>query len=144
MSDLVIFTDGGARGNPGPAGIGIVIYDGDPSTGSGQARKIAEIKKYLGDGLTNNWAEYQALIVGLTELVARGYEGRHLEVRMDSELIVKQMRGEYKVKHSEMKKLNAEAHVLLKHFPHPTFTHIPREKNKEADALVNEAIDAGV
>ena len=144
MSDLIIYTDGGARGNPGPAGIGIVIYDGDPSTGSGQARKIAEIKKYLGDGLTNNWAEYQALIVGLTELVARGYAGRHLEVRMDSELIVKQMKGEYKVKHIEMKKLNAEAHVLLKHFPHPAFTHIPREKNKEADALVNEAIDAGV
>ena len=136
MSDLVIFTDGGARGNPGPAGVGIVIYDGET--------KIAGIKKYLGDGLTNNWAEYQALIVGLTDLVARGYQGRHLEVRMDSELIVKQMKGEYKVKHAELKKLNAEAHVLLKHFPHAVFTHIRREKNKEADALVNEAIDEEV
>lgn len=136
MSDLIIFTDGGARGNPGPAGIGIVIYDGE--------QKIAGIKKYLGDGLTNNWAEYQALIVGLADLIARGYQGRSLEVRMDSELIVKQMKGEYKVKHAELKKLNTEARTLLAHFPHTTFTHIRREKNNEADALVNEAIDAGV
>ena len=136
MSDLVIFTDGGARGNPGPAGIGVVIYDG--------SEKIAGIGKYLGDGLTNNWAEYQALLVGLVELIARGYGGRSLAVRMDSELIVKQMKGEYKVKHPELKKLNAEAHTLLTHFPHTTFTHIPREKNTEADALVNEAIDAGI
>lgn len=136
MSDLIIFTDGGARGNPGPAGIGIVIYDGE--------QKIAGIKKYLGDQLTNNWAEYQALIVGLADLIARGYQGRRLEVRMDSELIVKQMKGEYKVKHAELKKLNTEVHGLLAHFPHTTFTHIRREKNKEADALVNEAIDAGV
>lgn len=136
MSDLIIFTDGGARGNPGPAGIGIVIYDGE--------QKIAGIKKYLGDQLTNNWAEYQALIVGLADLIARGYQGRRLEVRMDSELIVKQMKGEYKVKHAELKKLNTEVHGLLAHFPHTTFTHIRRVKNKEADALVNEAIDAGV
>ena len=136
MSDLVLFTDGGARGNPGPAGIGVVIYDG--------SEKIAGIGKYLGDGLTNNWAEYQALIVGLADLVARGYHGRSLEVRMDSELIVKQMKGEYKVKHPELKKLNVEAHALLSHFPHTTFTHIPREKNTEADALVNEAIDGGI
>ena len=136
MSDLVLFTDGGARGNPGPAGIGVVIYDG--------SEKIAGIGKYLGDGLTNNWAEYQALIVGLGDLVARGYHGRSLEVRMDSELIVKQMKGEYKVKHPELKKLNAEVHALLIHFPDTTFTHIPREKNTEADALVNEAIDAGI
>ena len=136
MSDLIIFTDGGARGNPGPAGIGIVIYDGE--------QKIAGLKKYLGDQLTNNWAEYQALIIGLADLIARGYQGRRLEVRMDSELIVKQMKGEYKVKHAELKKLNTEVHALLAHFPHTTFTHIRREKNKEADALVNEAIDAGV
>ena len=130
---LVIYTDGGARGNPGPAGIGIVIEDG------GQI--VGEIKQYLGDKLTNNWAEYQALIVGLTELESRGFAKRALEVRMDSELIVKQMRGEYKVKHPDLKPLHMQVRGLLAHFPDTTFTHIRREKNKIADRLVNEAID---
>jgi ribonuclease HI len=133
---LVIYTDGGARGNPGPAGIGIVIED--------DGKIVGEIKKYLGDNLTNNWAEYQALIAGLGELVERDYAKRKLEVRMDSELIVKQMKGEYKVKHPDLKPLHMQVRELLHHFPHTTFTHIPREKNKIADRLVNEAIDGGV
>src|SRR3989344_640440 len=90
MSRVVIYTDGGARGNPGHAGAGVVIYD--------DQKQVAEIKKFLGERQTNNWAEYQALILGLQEAKKRGLGGRETEVRMDSELIVRQMTGEYQVK----------------------------------------------
>lgn len=135
MSEIIIYTDGGARGNPGPAGAGIVIYDDE--------RKIAEVKKYLGDRQTNNWAEYEALALGLQELKRRGLAGKKIEVRMDSELIVKQMNNEYQVKEETLWPQYMKVHnLLVAHFPEARFVHVPREKNKEADTLVNEAIDS--
>lgn len=130
---IVIYTDGGARGNPGPAGAGAVIYDGE--------RVVAEVSQYLGDKQTNNWAEYEALALALAEAKKHGFAGRVIEVRMDSELIVKQMRGEYRVKDSALKKQHAKVRALLSEFSGARFVHIPREKNKEADRLVNKAID---
>ncbi len=144
MSKVIIYTDGGARGNPGPAGAGAVIYDGDPSTGSGQAKKVAEVSKYLGER-TNNWAEYEALIEALMAAKKRGLTKRSVEIRMDSELIVRQMTNVYQVKEETLWPQYMKAHnLLVAHFPDTLFTHVPREKNKEADALVNKAIDSGV
>lgn len=132
---VVIFTDGGARGNPGPAGAGIVVYEG--------GKKIFELKKYLGDNRTNNWAEYEALILALTEAKKRGLAGREIEVRMDSELIVRQINNEYQVKEETLWPQYMKAHnLLVAHFPRARFVHVPREKNAEADRLVNEAIDS--
>lgn len=141
MSSIVIYTDGGARNNPGPAGAGVVIYDGDPSTHSGQAKKVAEVKKFLGTQ-TNNWAEYEALILALQEAKKRGLAKRAIEVRMDSELIVRQINNEYQVKEETLwPQYMKVRNLLVANFPEHTFVHVPREKNKEADALVNEAID---
>lgn len=134
MSRIVIYTDGGSRGNPGSAGIGAVIRDDE--------LVLAELKKYLGIQ-TNNWAEYEALIMALTEAKRLGLINRHLEVRMDSELIVKQMHGEYRVKDAELKKQNAKVCELITHFLSVTFTHVRREFNKDADRLANEAMDEG-
>jgi len=75
MPKIIIYSDGGARNNPGPAGAGIVIFDGE--------KRIAEVKKFLGEKQTNNWAEYEALILALTEAKKRGFSGREIEVRMD-------------------------------------------------------------
>lgn len=132
MSPIRIYTDGGARGNPGPAALGVVLYDGE--------EKIAELKRYLGEA-TNNVAEYEALIAGVAEARERGFGARVIEIRMDSELIVKQMRGEYKVKDKNLKVLHARAKELIADFSTVEFVHIPREENAEADALVNEALD---
>ena len=132
MNNIVIYTDGGARGNPGRAGAGALIIDGD---------KQYEFKKYLGDNLTNNWAEYEALILALERSLELGFHKRDMEVRMDSELIVKQIKGEYRVKDKHLKEQNAKVRVLLGKFGEATFVHVPREENKEADRLVNEAID---
>lgn len=130
---VVIYTDGGARGNPGPAGAGAVIFDGDTV--------VAQIGKYLGDRQTNNWAEYEALVLALQEAKRLGITDE-IEIRMDSELIVKQMRGEYRVKEPALKSQYAAAQDLIDSFSSVTFTHVPREQNKEADRLVNEAIDS--
>ncbi len=132
MSPIRIYTDGGARGNPGPAALGVVLYEGE--------EKIAELKRYLGEA-TNNVAEYEALIAGLAEAQKKDFGSRSIEVRMDSELIVKQMRGEYKVKDKNLKVLHARAKELIAGFSKVEFVHIPREENTEADALVNEALD---
>jgi ribonuclease HI len=129
---ITINTDGGARGNPGPAAAAYVIArDGEVLAAEGF---------YLGDKLTNNWAEYQGLIRGLEK--AHELTLNDIEVRMDSELIVKQMKGEYKVKHVDMKPLHARVRELLSGLGSVRFVHIRREENKEADALVNEALDA--
>ncbi|RJQ35267.1 reverse transcriptase-like protein [Candidatus Parcubacteria bacterium] len=134
MSEVIIYTDGGARGNPGPAGAGIVIYDGE--------KKIAEVKKFLGERQTNNWAEYEALALALQEAKRRGLAGREIEVRMDSELIVRQMNGEYQVKEETLWPQYMKVHnLLVAHFPEHRFVHVRREENKEADRLVNEALD---
>jgi ribonuclease HI len=139
MSEVVIYTDGGARGNPGPAGAGVVIYDGDPSRGSG--RLLAKSKKYLGEQ-TNNSAEYEAVILALTEAKKRGLAARDIEMRMDSELIQRQLCNEYQVKEETLWPKYMKVHnLLVAHFLRIKFVHVPREANKEADRLVNEAID---
>lgn len=131
---IIINTDGGARGNPGPAALGFVIRKGGET--------VAAKGEYLGDSLTNNWAEYQALIRALEEALKLGFDGERLEVRMDSELIVKQMKGEYKVKHPDLKPLNARVRELAERFGDVQFVHVRRAENKDADRLVNEALDA--
>jgi len=130
---LTLNTDGGSRGNPGPAAIGVVIKKDDIP--------LAAFSRYLGDKLTNNRAEYEALIAGLEKIRELGFAHEPLEIRMDSELVIKQMRGEYKVKHADMKPLHAQARDLISHFPQVRFVHVRREENKEADALVNKALD---
>ena len=137
MADILIYTDGGARGNPGPAGAGAVIYKDDA--------KMAEVSQYLGDHRTNNWAEYEALILALTAAKKHGLSGQAVEVRMDSELIVKQMNGEYQVKEETLWPQYMKVHnLLVSSFPRARFTHVPRAENSAADALVNKAIDAAV
>ena len=134
MSKIIIYSDGGARNNPGPAGAGIVIYDGE--------KKVAEVKKFLGEKQTNNWAEYEALALALQEAKKRGLAGRAIEVRMDSELIVRQILGEYQVKEETLWPQYMKVHnLLIAHFPEHKFVHVRREENKEADRLVNEALD---
>lgn len=136
MQKIVIFTDGGARGNPGPAAAGAVIFD---ETG----KVLEEVSDYLGE-TTNNVAEYEALLRVLK--VAHNLYGEALpymevEIKMDSELIVRQMHGIYKVKEPSLKERYIQIKDLLKHVPNATFTHVPRAQNKHADKLVNEAID---
>jgi len=129
-----LYTDGGARGNPGPAGIGGVVNYVN-SEGNKVQKKF---KEYIGEA-TNNQAEYQALLKGLHLAGELGI--RELSVKMDSELIVKQLRGEYKVKNPDLKPLFAEALKLTNKFANVTFNHVRREKNREADSLVNQALD---
>lgn len=129
MSKATIHTDGGARGNPGPAGIGAVIKLGD---------KIHHHKKYIGEA-TNNQAEYQALILGLEK--AKDLGVKEVDCLLDSELVVKQLNREYRVKDKELALLFVKVWNLAQQFEKITFKHIFREANKEADKLVNEAID---
>lgn len=138
MEKIIIYTDGGARGNPGPAGIGAIIKD--------EAGKVLkEVSQYIGE-TTNNMAEYQALIAALTE--AKTMFGEKLremavDVRMDSELVVRQLSGIYKVKEPSLKEQFAKvATMRLEDVPNITFTHVYREENSHADQLVNAAIDA--
>lgn len=133
MSKITIFTDGGARGNPGPAAAGIVIVDG--------AKRIS-FGKYLGDKQTNNFAEYQAVILALEALKREGYAGREVAFKMDSKLVVEQVSGNWKIKEPSLKPLVAKIRELLVDFPEHTFTHIPRAENSEADAQVNLVLDA--
>jgi len=128
---IIIFSDGGARGNPGPAGIGAVLYDS-------KKQILAKISKYIGE-TTNNQAEYQALITALKK--AKELGGQELDVFLDSELVVKQLNREYKVKNKELAPLFLEVYNLSLNFSKITFTHVYRENNKEADRLVNEALD---
>jgi ribonuclease HI len=131
IKKAIIYTDGGARGNPGPAGIGAVIYNE-------KKEKIAEISKYLGIK-TNNQAEYQALIEALKK--AKELKVNKVEAFLDSELIVKQLKGEYKVKNKDLASLFLEVYNLKHSFSEINFKHVYREYNKEADRLANEAMD---
>ncbi len=136
-TEIIIYTDGGARGNPGPAGSGAVIYEG--------TKKVGEISKFLGIQ-TNNFAEYEALILVLEKTIKLfGSPVPHpAQVRMDSELIVKQMNGQYKVKHPVLKEKHTRVKMMIaKSFPRITFIHVRREHNKEADQLANDAMDKG-
>ncbi|MCB5182146.1 reverse transcriptase-like protein, partial [Streptomyces antimicrobicus] len=131
---LVVEADGGSRGNPGPAGYGAVVLD--PATGE----TLAERAAYIGVA-TNNVAEYKGLIAGLT--AARElFPEAEVTVRMDSKLVVEQMSGRWKIKHPDMKPLAAEAVRILPP-GRVTYEWIPRERNKHADRLANEAMDAG-
>lgn len=139
MSKLIIYTDGGARGNPGHAAIGVVIGDPDAKVGAGK-----EYSEYIGR-TTNNVAEYKAVIFALKKAKALlgGEKARmtEIEVRSDSELFVSQMKGEYKIKEESLKTLFVDVWNLKTEFKNVSFTHIPREKNRRADALVNRELD---
>lgn len=129
-----MFTDGGARGNPGPAGIGYLIKNE-------QEEVVQSRGKYIGVA-TNNQAEYTALIEGLEAAIDKKI--KVLSCVLDSELVVKQMNKLYKVKDAELKDLWIKAQELTKHFEKIDFTHVRRENNKEADALVNQALDGHI
>ena len=124
-----LHTDGGARGNPGPAGIGAVLVVGED-------KKF--YKKYIGE-TTNNQAEYRALLLGLEKAKEEGVT--ELECYLDSELVVKQLNREYKVKDKDLAMQFVKVWNLAQHFKSVKFIHIFREANKEADKMVNEAID---
>jgi ribonuclease HI len=123
--------DGGSRGNPGPAAYGVVIRDP-------RGEIVAKLKKYIGRS-TNNVAEYYGLIAALDYAQAKGI--RALRVESDSELLVKQMRGQYKVKSGDLQPLFERAHKMSKGFEFFRIEHVYREQNREADALANEALD---
>ena len=138
MKKIRMYADGGSRGNPGPAGSGAVLkaLDGDQ-----EGEVIANVKKFLGE-TTNNQAEYTAIIIGLEKAQELGVE--EVDVVLDSELAVKQLNREYKVKHPEIAKRFLEVWNLQQGFKKVTYRHVRREFNKEADALVNECIDEHV
>ncbi len=134
MKKLIIHTDGGARGNPGPAGIGVLIED---SVGN----VLRQDKKFIGH-MTNNQAEYEAVVLALR--LAKKLGGEELEVYLDSELVVEQLNQNYKIKNLELGKLFIKIWNLRQDFKNISFTHIPREKNVLADKLVNQAINESV
>ena len=139
METITVYTDGGARGNPGPAAVGVYVVD---SAGA----VITEVAKAIGNS-TNNYAEYQGVAVALEVLKKHfGKKTKELafELKLDSELVKKQLNGEYQIKEPGLVPLFIEIHNLrVANFPHLTFTHVPRAENKEADRLVNEALDGG-
>ncbi len=126
-----LFTDGGSRGNPGPAAAGVVLTFSDTTT--------KELGVYLGK-CTNNEAEYQALLAGLT--LALEHNVTALACFLDSELVVKQLNGVYKVKNVRMQELYMQVKKLEKQFEKITYTSVPREQNSQADGLVNQVLDS--
>jgi len=140
MEKVIMYTDGGARGNPGPAGAGVFIYND-------KGEIIRKAHLFLGK-MTNNEAEYQAVILGLDTLKKTFGKDKtrelDIEVRMDSELVGKQLRHEYQVKEASLVPLFMKIHNLrVADFPNLHITFIPREKNVEADKLANQAMDEG-
>jgi len=129
---VLLYTDGGARGNPGPAAFAYVLQseDGTVLASRGEAIGVA----------TNNVAEYSALVAGLRHAIETGVS--ELEVRSDSELMVKQMRGEYRVKNKALQELFLDASRLARQLPAVTYTHVRREHNQLADQLLNDVLDA--
>ena len=134
-----MYSDGGARGNPGPAGAGVYIEDGEGNV-------VKKIAKFLGKR-TNNWAEYEAVILGLEALKKQfgtKLTEMDIELRMDSELVVRQLTNVYKVKNQDLFAQYLKIHNMrVADFPALKIIHVRREKNKEADKLANEAMDAG-
>ena len=128
-----IKADGGSRGNPGIAGSGTVLYDASGTV-------LTSIADYVGTA-TNNVAEYRALLNGLE--AARDLGATEVEVLMDSKLVVEQMSGRWKIKHPDMKELALKAQAIARDFDAISYTWIPRAENSEADALANQAMDAG-
>ncbi|HKW44582.1 MAG TPA: ribonuclease HI family protein [Candidatus Eremiobacteraceae bacterium] len=131
-SPCIVFTDGGARGNPGPAAAGGVIVTADGAL-------IAEVSEYLGVA-TNNVAEYRALILTLRRALDEGC--RSVDIRMDSELVVRQLEGKYRVKDAKMQPLHAAAVKLMAQFDRAHVRHVRRDENTLADTLVNAVLDA--
>ena len=127
--ELEIYIDGACRGNPGPASVGVVIYS------AGQ--KIKEVAKEIGEG-TNNIAEYSALLEALNE--AKQLSGKRIKFYTDSELLAKQVTGQYKVKNEKIKLLFNQVAKLSREFEHIEIKHVPREQNKEADFLASEIL----
>lgn len=140
MEIWTCFTDGGARGNPGPSGVGVVVLNSKGET-------VRELSQFLGNG-TNNYAEYAAVVLALNELkkiLGKKTKDVHVEIRLDSELVKKQLGGEYQIKEISLIPHFIEIHNLrVAHFPKVKFVHIPREKNKDADRLANVAMDRGM
>ena len=138
MEKVIIYTDGGARGNPGNAGVGVVIADKNKKI-------LKKVSKAIGVA-TNNFAEYEAVITGFTELkklYGKRVAEMEFEFRLDSELVQKQLNGEYQIKeetlHSQFIKI---WNLRVKDFPNVSFTHIRREENNLADSLANDAMDS--
>lgn len=127
-----LYADGGSRGNPGPAAYGAVLLGEDGST-------LREIAAFLGTS-TNNVAEWSGLIAGLEAALELDVDD--IEVRLDSELVVRQLSGAYRVKQAHLIPLHAKAKALLRRFAHSHVAHVRREHNKEADALLNGVLDA--
>lgn len=128
---MQFFIDGGARGNPGPAGYGVRVADADGQT-------VDQISGFIGVA-TNNVAEYRGLLAALEYAAARGLDD--ITIQSDSELLVKQMRGEYRVKNAGLQPLHAEAARLVRRIGRVAFVHIRRAQNADADALANQAMD---
>ncbi|MBX2866453.1 ribonuclease HI family protein [Candidatus Kaiserbacteria bacterium] len=139
MKKIIAYTDGGARGNPGPAGLGVHIENEDGDV-------LKEVSQYLGEQ-TNNFAEYAGALVALEtlrELYGDDTPHMQFEIKLDSELVQKQINGEYKVKSDTLRPIYEEIiRIRDEYFPHITFTHVRREYNKDADRLANEAMDRG-
>jgi len=129
---LLIYTDGAARGNPGPAGLGAILRDAD------SREVVAELARFLGVR-TNNYAEWTAVEDALAEALRLG--ATHVDLRMDSELVARQISGRYRVKHPELKPIHASVMIMLGKLAGYTVGHVPRELNKDADRLSNVAID---
>lgn len=138
---FTLYADGGARGNPGPAGSGAVVFDT-------AGKRVVEVSDYIGVA-TNNIAEYEAVLRGLKKLKDEYPEGYFssmpLLIRMDSKLVIEQLKGAYKVKHPNLIPRYLEVkNVIARYYQHVSFEHVRREFNKDADALANRAMDKGV
>ena len=133
---VAIYSDGGARGNPGPAAIGAVVLD--PTTEP--PTRLATVSECIGVA-TSNVAEYRAVIAALE--AAREFPSRRLQVRADSMLVIRQLEGVWRVKQPHLKPLHARALELLRAYESVDLAHVPREQNVDADLLVNAALDAG-
>jgi ribonuclease HI len=129
---ITMYIDGGSRGNPGPAGYGVRIESADGTV-------VERLSGSVGIA-TNNVAEYRGLIAALQWAAAHGHT--HVHVRSDSELLVRQMKGEYRVKNAGLQALHTEARALMGRIGHVVFEHVRRELNRDADRLANEAMDA--
>ncbi|MSU74302.1 ribonuclease HI family protein [Candidatus Kaiserbacteria bacterium] len=135
---FTIHADGGSRGNPGPSGAGAMIRDH-------LGNSVASVSQFLGTR-TNNYAEYEAVILAfetLAKLVGKKVGTTAVVVKMDSELVVKQMKGQYKVKHPVLKEQHARLTKVIEQFGTVSFNHVFRAENSDADALANEAMDRG-
>ncbi|MDO8520112.1 MAG: ribonuclease HI family protein [Deltaproteobacteria bacterium] len=127
----ILYSDGASRGNPGESGAGAFLRN--------EKGEEIELVKYLGSR-TNNQAEYEGLILGLEKLVS--LKAKKVEIRADSELMIRQLQGKYRVKNPDLQVLFTKAGALLKHFDEVALKHVPREQNLDADRLSNEAIDS--